>query len=65
MKYQIILEEYYTPANGGRSYQSERVIGSYEDPFFAKEVVDQLNSVHADPYCNAEAKYYSIRKVEE
>ena len=58
MVYEVVLTEFYTPANGGRSYSSERVVASYDDPIFAKEVTNQLNSA------NAEGKIYSVRKVE-
>lgn len=59
MKYQVILEEYYTPANGGRSYQSERVVATMLSELDAKLQAAEYNTKASG------SQYYSIRKMEE
>lgn len=42
--YEIVLEEYYQPAHGGRSYQSERVVKTMLSLIDAKLETAELNT---------------------
>lgn len=58
MKYALVLEEFYTPANGGRSYSSERIVCYYD------EQTDASNEATKRNWDAAPNEHYSIRKVE-
>ena len=58
MFYGVIVTEFYTPANGGRSYWSERWVANMLAESEAKAKADELN-IKA-----TENQYYSIRKME-
>jgi hypothetical protein len=57
--YQVVVEESYTPANGGRSYSSERVVATMLTELEAKLQAAEYNIKASG------SQYYSIRKVEE
>ena len=56
--YEVLVTEYYTPANGGRSYASEKVVAteSTESEAIAKAAEYNSRAVSG--------QYYSIRKME-
>jgi hypothetical protein len=57
-QYQVVAEEYYTPANGGRPYHSERVVATMLTELDAKLKAAEYNTRAVS------GQYYSIRKVE-
>ena len=57
-KFEVVLQESYTPSTGGRPYHSERVVARYRTESEAKATTSQYNR---EALVN---QYYSIRKVE-
>ena len=43
--YQVVAEEYYTPANGGRPYHSERVVATMLTELEAKLQAAEYNTL--------------------
>ncbi len=59
MNYEIVLEESFQPATGGRAYHSERVVQRFEDQRVAEGFA---NSYNKEALPN---QYYSVRKIKE
>jgi hypothetical protein len=53
--FSVIVTEYYTPANGGRPYQSDRVVATMLTELEAKLQAAEYNSRAVS------GQYYSIR----
>ena len=58
MMYQVVAEEYYTPANGGRPYHSERVVATMLTELEAKLQAAEYNTRAVS------GQYYSIKRME-
>ena len=54
----VYVTEYYTPANGGRPYQSDRLVATTLTEADAKAKAAEYNRTAVS------GQYYSIRKVE-
>ena len=59
LQYELVLEEAFYPANGGRPYYSEEVVQLFEDKAVAEATA---NSYNRKAPVN---QYYSVRKVKE
>jgi hypothetical protein len=58
VQYEVLVTEYYTPANGGRPYSSERVVQVFGDKHEAETTTNQYNRRAVS------GQHYSFRKVE-
>lgn len=56
--WELVVTEYYTPANGGRPYQSERLVATMLTELDAKLQAAEYNTRAVS------GQYYSVRKVE-
>jgi hypothetical protein len=56
--FSVIVTEYYTPANGGRPYQSDRVVATMLTEAEAKLQAAKYNMRAVS------GQYYSVRRVE-
>jgi hypothetical protein len=57
--FSVIVTEYYTPANGGRPYQTDRTVATMLTELDAKLLAAEYNTRAVG------GQYYSIRKVED
>ncbi len=57
--YEMVLEECFQPANGGRAYYSERVVQRFKERTVAEGFASAYNK-EALP-----DQYYSVRKIKE
>ena len=58
-QYEMVLEESFQPANGGRAYHSERIVQRFEDLRVAEGFA---NSYNKEALPN---QFYSVRKIKE